>query len=63
MVQRLVHPPDILGSQSRRHRLDTFTLNRQQQPGAVRLQGINAVGVPGGLRQAIPVIWLVRMRR
>jgi hypothetical protein len=51
MMQRLVHPPDILRRQPRRHRFDTLALSRQQQPSTVGLQGSMAVGVSCGVRQ------------
>jgi hypothetical protein len=55
MMQRLVHPPDIVGSQSRRHRLDALAFAWQQKSGAVGFQRTDPVGMPCGLRQAVEV--------
>jgi len=55
MVQRLVHPPDVIRGQTRRHRLDALTLSRKQQSGAIRLQGNSTIHVPCGLRQAVKI--------
>jgi hypothetical protein len=52
MMQRLVHPSDVVGSKPRGHRLDTFALPRQQQAGAVVLQWNVTIGMPCGFRQA-----------
>jgi hypothetical protein len=47
MMQRLVHAPDVLRSQPRRHRLDRLPLSRQQQPGAIQLERNSTIGVRG----------------
>jgi len=53
MMQRLMHPPNIVWCQARSHRLYTLALARQQQAGAVGLPRTDPVGMPCGLRQAI----------
>jgi len=55
MVQGLVRPPDIIGSQALGHRLDALALTRQQQSGAVSLHRRVAIHMPRGFRQAICV--------
>jgi hypothetical protein len=55
VVQRLMHAPHIVGSQSGSHRLDTFPLARQQQSGAVVLEGDVSIGVPCGFCQALDI--------
>src|SRR5713226_6872780 len=55
MMQGLVLLPNILGSQPGCHRLHALTLARQKQSPAIVLQGSFPIGVPGGLRQAIPI--------
>src|SRR5712692_3352398 len=54
-MQGLVLLPNILGSQPGCHRLHALTLARQKQSHAIVLQGSFPIGVPGGLRQAIPI--------
>ncbi len=55
MMQRLMHSPNVVGSQARGHRLDALALARKQQPLAVGLQRIDPVSVPCGLRQAFEI--------
>ncbi len=55
VVQRLMRPPDIVGGQARRHRFDALALTGQQQPRAIRFQGLVTIGVPGGLRQTVEI--------
>ena len=52
MVQRLVGSANVVRSQTGRHRLDAFALERQQQALAIALQRFDAVGMSGGARQA-----------
>jgi hypothetical protein len=55
MMQRLVHAPDVLRSQPRRHRLDRLPLSRQQQPGAIQLERNSTIGVPSGFCQTTKI--------
>jgi hypothetical protein len=55
VMQRLMHAPDVIGSQSGGHRFDALALARQQQGGAVAFQRNVSVSVPCGFRQAIDI--------
>jgi hypothetical protein len=55
MVQRLVHAPDAVRGQTHGHRLDALTLSRQQQSGAIGLQGNSTIDMPCGLHQAVKI--------
>jgi hypothetical protein len=55
MMQRLVHAPHIIGSQSRRHWLNALTLSRQKQTCAAGLERNQPVRMSRGLRQAIEI--------
>jgi hypothetical protein len=50
VVQRLVHPANVTGRQTRGHRLHTFALQGQQQPFCVVLHRNHAIGVSGASR-------------
>src|SRR6266487_572842 len=55
MMERLVGPSQVVGSQSGGHRLDTLPLTGKQQSLAIRLQRFDPIRVPCDLRQAIEV--------
>jgi hypothetical protein len=55
MVQRLVHPSDVIASEPCRHRLDAFPFAGQQQPSAIVLQWSVPIGMPCGFRQALDI--------
>jgi hypothetical protein len=46
------HPPDVVASKPRGHRLDALPFARQQQAGAIVLQRSVTIGVPCGFCQA-----------
>jgi len=68
MMQRLMHPANVIRIQTRRHRFDALALPRQQQSRAVRLEGTDPICVSGRLRQAIEIcsepflLWAWRSR-
>ena len=53
VMQRLMSLANIVGAETRRHRLYTLALPRQQQTGAIGFQGNSSIQVLRGLRQAI----------
>jgi len=55
MMQRLVHPPDIVGSKARGHGLDTLPFARQQKASAIILQWNVSIGMPCGFCQALDI--------
>jgi hypothetical protein len=55
MMQRLVHPSDVVASKPRGHGFNAFPLARQQQACAVVLQGNVPIGMPCGFRQALDI--------
>jgi hypothetical protein len=55
MMQRLVHAPHIIGSESRSHRLNALTLSRQKQTSAVCLERNYPVRMSRRLRQVIEI--------
>jgi hypothetical protein len=55
MMERLVHPSDVVASEPRGHRLDTFPFAGQQQAGAIVLQRSVTIGMPCGFRQAFDI--------
>jgi hypothetical protein len=55
MMERLMHPPHVIGSKFGSHRLDALAFQRQQQSLAVRFQRLTSVRVPCGFRQAIKI--------
>jgi hypothetical protein len=55
MMQRLMHSSHILGSESGGHRFDALAFTRQQQSGAVILQGVVPIGMPCGFCQSFDI--------
>jgi hypothetical protein len=55
MMKRLVHPSDVVGSQTGGHGLDALPLAGQQQVGTVILQREVTVGMPCGFGQALNI--------
>ena len=55
VVQRLVGPPHVVGSQTGRHRFHTLPLSGKQQARAISLQWLLPVSMPCGLRQAVEI--------
>ena len=68
MMQRLMHPANVIRIQTRRHRFDALALPRQQQSRAVPLEGNDPICVSGRLRQPIEIcrepflLWAWRSR-
>jgi hypothetical protein len=55
MMQRLVHPSDVVGFQARGHGLDTFPFAGQQQAGARVPRRSMTIGMPCGFGQALDI--------
>jgi hypothetical protein len=55
MVQRLVHPSDVVGCETSGYWLDTFPFAGQQQAGAIVLQGSVPIGMPCGGGQTLDI--------
>jgi hypothetical protein len=54
-MQRLVHPPDIVGCKPCGHGLDAFSFAGQQQAGAIVLQRSVTISMPCGFGQAFDI--------
>jgi hypothetical protein len=55
MMQRLVHPSDLITGKPRGHGLDALPFAGQQQAGAIALQRSVTIGVPCGFGQALDI--------
>jgi hypothetical protein len=55
MMQRLVHPSNIVGSEPGGHGLDTLPFAGQQQAGAIVPQRRVTIGMPCGFGQALDI--------
>jgi len=55
VMQRLVHPANVVGRQTRSHGLHALAFPGQQQARAIRFQRTDSVSVPCGVRQAIEI--------
>jgi hypothetical protein len=55
MMKRLMHPPNVIGSEAGRNRFHTLSLTGQQQAGTVVLQRNCSICMLCGLRQAFRI--------